>query len=188
MSLETNRKTEKLAALIHGRWQEVSHKTWHSSSRARKNREIKTPYIRIIGVLAHPVDSTHEGFKLCWSKWLSQSISITLGWNDISFCVTQLDLSGFRPTAAIMSPSLAAVSTVRERRAFTSSIAVYSSCLMLTQLQLLKRISVRVLSSTGTSTSTSTRLLQVPRISSMSPCVYFTVIRSQRSAAVHCCL
>jgi len=124
-----------------------------------------------------------------------------------------------------MSPSLAAVSTVRERRAFTSSIAVYSSCLTFISfiavysscltftsyiavysscltftssiavyssclkqmlLQLLKRISVRVLSSPGT--GTSTRLLQVPRVSSMSLCVYFTVIWSQLSAAVHCCL
>jgi hypothetical protein len=64
-----------------------------------------------------------------------------------------------------------------------------NSCLKQTLLQLLKRISVRVLSST--STSTSTRLLQVPRISSMwlcSSCVYFTVIRSQLGTAVHCCL
>jgi hypothetical protein len=88
-------------------------------------------------------------------------------------------------TAAIMEPSLAAVSTVGERRAFTSSIAVYSSGLL---LQLLKLISVRVLSSTGTGTSTSTRPLQVPSISSVSPCLYFTVIRSQLSAALHCCL
>ena len=54
------------------------------------------------------------------------------------------ELIGTRPTAAIMAPSLAAVSTIRERRAFTSSIAVYSSCLTQTLLQLLKRISVRV--------------------------------------------
>jgi len=68
-----------------------------------------------------------------------------------------------------VAPSLAAVSTAREWRAFTSCIAVYSSCLTQTLLQLLKRISVRLLSSTGTGTSTSTRLLQVPRINSMSP-------------------
>ena len=101
------------------------------------------------------------------------------------------ELSDSLSTAAIMSPSLAAVSTVRERRAFTSSIAIYSSCLTQTLLQFLKRISVRVSSSTVTGTSTSTRLLHLPRISSMSPfssSVCFTVIRSQHSAAVHCCL
>ena len=66
-------------------------------------------------------------------------------------------VSGSRPTAAIMSPPLAAVSTVR---ALTSSIAVYSSCLTQTLLQLLKHITVLALSSTGTGTSTSTTLLQ----------------------------
>ena len=83
--------------------------------------------------------------------------SRTLVLDNPSSCVTWHELSGTRPTAAIMSPLLVAVSTVRERRAFTSSIAVYSSCLTQTLLQLLKRISVRVLSNTGT--STSTRLL-----------------------------
>ena len=80
-----------------------------------------------------------------------------LVWNENSSCVKQLDLSDSRPTAAIMSPPLAAVSTVR---ALTSSIAVYSSCPTQTLLQLLKHITVLVLSSTGTGTSTSTTLLQ----------------------------
>jgi hypothetical protein len=56
-------------------------------------------------------------------------------------------------------------------------------------LELWKRISDRGLSSTGTGTSTSTGLLQVPRINSISQCsscVYFTVTRSQLTAAVHC--
>jgi hypothetical protein len=127
--------------------------------------------------------------KLFWWNWLSQSTSRTLGWENHSSCVNPRELRGIRPTAAIMSPPFAAVSTVRERGTFTSSTAVYSSCFTQTLLQLLKRISVRVLSSTGT--STSTRLLQVPKINSMSPCsscVYFTVIRSQLIAAVRCCL
>ena len=140
-----------------------------------------------------------QGLQVAMKQMTIKSISNTLGWNNPSSCVKQRESFGCLSTAAIMSPSLAAVSTVRERRAFTSSIAVYSSCLTQTMLQLLKRISVLVLSSTGTGTSTSTssssststRLLQVPRISSMLPCslcVYFTVIRSQHSAAVHCCL
>jgi hypothetical protein len=155
----------------------------------KKTRVSKNAYILIIGVLERPVACGQNCFQLCWCKWISQRTSRTLGSYNSSSCVKPRDLSGSRPTAAIMVPSLAAVSTVREQRAFTSSIAVYNSCLTQTLLQLLKRISVWVLSSTGT--STSTRLLQVPRISSMSPCsscVYFTVIRSQLSAALHCCL
>ena len=113
--------------------------------------------------------------KLCWCNWLSGSISRTLSWDNPSSYVTHRELSGIWPTAANMTPSLAAVSTVRERRPFTISIAVYSSCLTQKLLQLLRHISVLVLSSTGT--STSTRLLQVPWINSMSPCVYFPVIR-----------
>ena len=179
----------------------MPHKTWHSRRLKRKNRIIKKAYTRIAGVLAHPL-VLKEVLKLCWCKWLSGSTSRILRSDNTSSCVNSHDLSVTRPTAAIMAPSLPAVSTVCERRAFTSSIAVYSSCLTFTSsiavyssclkqtlLQLLKHISVRVLSSIGT--STSTRLLQVPRISSMSPCsscVYVTVIQSQLSAAVHCSL
>jgi len=71
------------------------------------------------------------------------------------FCSKYCELCCTCPTAAVMAQSLAAVSTIREWRAFTSSIAVYISCLVQTLLQLLKRISVRLLSSTGTGTSTS---------------------------------
>ena len=104
--------------------------------------------------------------KWCQCNWLSQSTSSTLSWDNPSSWVTHCELCGTHPTAAIMSPSLAAVSTARERRPFACSIAVYSFCFTQTLLQLLKRITVRVLSTTGT--GTSTRLLQVPRINSKS--------------------
>ena len=140
-------------------------------------------YTSITGVLVHPLVPKHKCLSCvdatdCHKVLRGPSVETT------TVLLSNLrELSDTPSTAVIMSPSLAAVSTVRERRAFTSSIAVYSSCLTQTLLQLLKRISVRVLSSTGTSTSTSTstRLLQLHRISNMSPfssCVYFTVIRS----------
>jgi len=62
---------------------------------------------------------------------------------------------------------MAAVSKVRESRAFRK----YTFCLTQTLLHLKKRICIRLLSSTGTgtSTSTSTKLLLVTKISNMSP-------------------
>jgi hypothetical protein len=148
----------------------------HVSTQRRHLQDVSVKACtRINGVQAHPRWLQTHALKRCWCNLLAGSNSWTFSWNKPNSRVKSSELSGTRSAAAIMSPPFAAVSTIRERRAFTSSTAVYSSCLTQTLLQLLKRISVRVLSSTSTGTSTSTRLLQVPRINSMSlcsPCVF----------------
>jgi hypothetical protein len=101
-------------------------------------------YTGITGVMAHPPVWKHK----CWSGVDATDCQEVL-WGPPLGTTTVLVPSllepfGTRPTATIMSPSLTAVSTVRERPAFTSSITVYNSCLTQTLLQLFKPISVRV--------------------------------------------
>ena len=105
-------------------------------------------YNGISGVLAHPLVWKHNCLSCveandCHRILRGPSVRTT----PVLASLRKLYVS--RSAAAIMAPSFAAVSTVRERRAFTSSTAVYTSCITQTLLRLLKRISVRLLSSTG---------------------------------------
>jgi hypothetical protein len=103
-----------------------------------------TVYTGINGVLAHRLVWKQK----CWSCVDATDCQEVLrgpsGGTNSVLMSNRISWKALVPHLQIMSPSMAAVSTVRERRAFNSSITVYSSCLTQTLLQLLKRISVWV--------------------------------------------